>query len=146
MRNDNSAPGEASTSGKDAIRQLLHTSPFVDQLSIRLTDLQPGVAKLTLPFAASFATLETNVPVGAIACLIDTAAMAAAWSGAKRAEKQRGTTLGLTIKYLAAANGEDLQATARVLRHAQSLVYLDVEVRSPSGSLVAQGLVAYKLS
>src|ERR1051326_5125471 len=90
MRNDNSAPGEASTSGKDAIRQLLHTSPFVDQLSIRLTDLQPGVAKLTLPFAASFATLETNVPVGAIACLIDTAAMAAAWSGAKRAEKQRG--------------------------------------------------------
>jgi acyl-coenzyme A thioesterase PaaI-like protein len=71
--------------------------------------------------------------------------MVAAWSGADVPGKVRGTTVGLTVSYLAAANGEDLQATATVLRRGQSLTYLDVEVRGASGTLVAKGLVTYKL-
>jgi hypothetical protein len=51
----------------------------------------------------------------------------------------------IIVVYLAAAEKEDLQAIARVLRRGRSLVYLDVEVRSASGSAVARGLVTYKL-
>lgn len=136
---------DASSSGAAFIRQFLPVSPYVAHLGIRLTDLQPGVATLTLPFTMPLVTIGTIVHGGAIASLIDTAAMVAAWSDIEMPEKPRGTTVGLTVTYLAAANGEDLRATARVLRRGRSLVYLDVEVHSSAGDLVAKGLVTYKL-
>ena len=145
MANNTPASGDAPTSGAEFIRQFLPTSPFVGYLGMRLTEMQPGLAVLTLPFVPSLTTIGTIVHGGAIASLIDTAAMVAAWSGAELPEKPRGTTVGLTVSYLAAANGEDLQATAKVLRRGQSLAYLDVEVYGASGSLVAKGLVTYKL-
>lgn len=113
--------------------------------NMQLTDIQPGTATLTLPFADSLITLGTIVHGGAIASLIDTAAMVAAWSDAEVPAKACGTTVNLSVAYLAAAEKEDLQAIARVLRRGRSLVYLDVEVRSASGSAVARGLVTYKL-
>jgi uncharacterized protein (TIGR00369 family) len=132
-------------SGADFIRQFLLASPYVGHLGIRLTGLQPGVATLTLPFTAPLVTIGTIVHGGAIASLIDTAAMVAAWSSGEVPEKARGTTVGLTISYLAAATGEDLHATARVLRRGRSLVYLDVDVQGATSGLVGKGLVTYKL-
>lgn len=132
-------------SGADFIRQFLPTSPYVGHLGIRLTDMQPGVATLTLPFADSLVTIGNIVHGGAIASLIDTAAMVAAWSDAPASDNLRGTTVGLTVNYLAPAESEELQATARVLRRGRSLVYLDVDVYSASGTFVAKGLVTYKL-
>jgi len=107
--------------------------------------MQSGVATLALPFNDALATIGTIVHGGAIASLIDTTAMVAAWSGADTPDNTRGTTVGLTVTYLTAANREDLEATARVLQRGRNLVYLDVEVRGASGTLVAKGLVTYKL-
>ena len=104
-----------------------------------------GLAVLTLPFAESLVTIGSTIHGGAIASLIDTAATVAAWSDNTVPENMRGTTVGLTVTYLAPAEGEDLRATARVLRRGRSLVYLDVEVQSVSGTSVARGLVTYKL-
>jgi uncharacterized protein (TIGR00369 family) len=142
---DNRPSGEGSLSGADFIRQFLPTSPYVGHLGIRLTELRPGTAILTLPFTTSLATLGTIVHGGAIASLIDTAAMVAAWSDGEMPEPPRGTTVGLTVTYLAAAQGEELAATASVLRRGRNLVYLDVEVRGATSGLVAKGLVTYKL-
>ncbi len=140
-----STPIEHPLSGADFIRQLFPTSPYVTHLGMQLTAIQPGLAILTLPFSGALATIGTIVHGGAIASLIDTAAMVAAWSDAEAPAKPRGTTVNLTVAYLAAAEKEDLQAIARVLHRGRSLVYLDVEVRSASGSAVATGLVTYKL-
>ena len=129
----------------DFIRQFLPHSPFVGHLGIQLTSMQPDVATLTLPFADSLVTISTTIHGGAIASLIDTAAMVAAWSDATVPDNMRGTTVGLTVTYLAPAEHEDIQAIARVLRRGRSLVYLDVEVQSVSGSAIAKGLVTYKL-
>jgi uncharacterized protein (TIGR00369 family) len=137
--------GAGAQSGADFIRRFLPTSPFVGHLGIRLVDMQPDEATLALPFAEALVTIGTIVHGGAIASLIDTAAMVAAWSGAELPAHVRGTTVGLAITYLAAASHEDLEATARVLRRGRSLVYLDVEVRGASGGAVAKGLVTYKL-
>jgi acyl-coenzyme A thioesterase PaaI-like protein len=71
--------------------------------------------------------------------------MVAAWSEAAVTGNPRGSTVALTVNYLNAAEGEDLQATASVLRRGRSLVYLDIEVRGASGKLVAKGLATYKL-
>ncbi len=136
---------EHPRSGADFIRQFFPTSPYVKHLGMQLTDLQPGMAILTLPFTDALVTIGTIVHGGAIASLIDTAATVAAWSDAEIPAKVRGTTVNLTVAYLAAAEQEDLQAIARVLRRGRNLVYLDVEVRSAAGNAVAKGLVTYKL-
>ena len=82
---------------------------------------------------------------GAIASLIDVAGMVAAWSGVEVTGNPRGSTVALTVNYLAPANNEDLEATATVLRRGRSLVYLDIEVRGASSNLVAKGLATYKI-
>ena len=140
-----STSNNRSLSRADFIRQFLPSSPYVGLLGIELTDMQPDMAVLTLPFASSLVTIGTTIHGGAIASLIDTAAMVAAWSDDAVPENLRGTTVGLTVTYLAPAEGEDIQATARVLRRGRSLVYLDVDVKSLSGTSVARGLATYKL-
>lgn len=133
------------TSGADVMRQFLPTSAYVSHLGMRLADMGPGMASLTLPFSEQLVTIGTTVHGGAIASLIDTAAMVAAWSDVEAPDRLRGSTVALTVNYLAPANAEDLRATATVLRRGRSLVYLDVEVLGASGALVAKGLVTYKI-
>jgi uncharacterized protein (TIGR00369 family) len=143
MSSPNLTPG---MSGEEIMRQFVPASPFVGHLGMRLSDIQPDTATLTLPFTPALATMGTIVHGGAIATLIDTTAMAAAWAATDVPQNLRGTTVSLTVTYLAAANNEDLQATARVLRRGRNLVYLDIEVQGlSSGTLVAKGLVTYKL-
>jgi uncharacterized protein (TIGR00369 family) len=140
-----SMPGNRSQTRAEIIRQFLPTSPYVCHLGIQLIDMQPDVATLRLPFADSLVTIGTTMHGGAIASLIDTAAMVAAWSDDSVTENLRGTTVSLAISYLAPAEHEDIQATAHVLRRGRSLIYLDVEVQSVSGKGIARGLVTYKL-
>jgi len=138
-------PSGQPASGADFIRQFFPHSPYVAHLGMQLTDMRPDVATLTLPFTEAVVTIGTIVHGGAIASLIDTAAMVAAWSGAELPARARGTTVNISVAYLAAAEHEDIQAIARVLRRGRSLVYIDVEVSGASGRAVAKGLVTYKL-
>ena len=129
----------------ETIRQFLPTSPYVGHLGIQLVSMEPGMATLLLPFKDELITIGTVVHGGAIASLIDTAAMVAAWSEGESPAKMRGSTVSLTVTYLAPAQHEDLQAIAHVLRRGHSLVYLDIEVHTISGNIVAKGLATYKL-
>ena len=145
MSTSSNLPFDTALSGEEIMRQFFPTSPYIAYLGIQLTEMQPDMAILTMPFRDELVTIGTTVHGGAIASLIDTAAMVAAWSGATVPANGRGTTVGLTVNYLAAAQGEDLKAIARVLRRGRSLVYLDVEVQNAAGMLVAKGLATYKL-
>jgi uncharacterized protein (TIGR00369 family) len=131
--------------GEEIMRRFLPSSPFPGHLGIRLVDMGPGSATLGLPFAEALVTAGTTVHGGAVASLIDTAGMVAAWSGGDVPDRLRGSTVGLTVSYLAPADGEDLQASATVLRRGRSIVHVDVDVRTASGTAVAKGLVTYKL-
>jgi uncharacterized protein (TIGR00369 family) len=131
--------------GEEIMRRFLPSSPFPGHLGIRLVDMGPGTATLGLPFAEALVTAGTTVHGGAVASLIDTAGMVAAWSGGEVPDRLRGSTVGLTVSFLAPADGEDLQASATVLRRGRSIVHVDVDVRTASGSAVAKGLVTYKL-
>jgi uncharacterized protein (TIGR00369 family) len=140
-----SSPVEGSSSGAEIVRQFMAASPYVGYLGIQLVTMQPGVAMLILPFKDSLVTIGTIMHGGAIASLIDTAAAVAAWSDVDASTSGRGTTVNLTVSYLAPAEGEDVQAVARVLRRGRNLIFLDVEVTSASGRAIAKGLVTYKL-
>ena len=138
-------PDNTAQTRAEIIRQFLPTSPYAGYLGIQLIDMQPDMATLKLPFTNSLITIGTTMHGGAIASLIDTAAMVAAWADDAVPENMRGTTVSLSVTYLASAEHEDIQATARVLRRGRSLVFLDVEAQSVSGKSIARGLVTYKL-
>ena len=67
-----SMPGNTSQTRADIIRQFLPTSPYVGHLGIQLTNMQPDVATLTLPFTNSLITIGTTMHGGAIASQVDT--------------------------------------------------------------------------
>lgn len=137
--------GHDACRGIELVRHFLATSPFAGHLGMELEVIEPDVARLAMPFRAPLATVGDLVHGGAISSLVDTAATAAAWSIADVPESPRGSTVGMSVDFVAPARGETLTASARVLRRGRSLCFCDVDVADAAGALVARGLVTYKL-
>lgn len=138
-------PDNISQTRAEVIRRFLPMSPYSNYLGIQLVDMQPDMAILELPFTDALITIGTTIHGGAIASLLDTAAMVAAWSDETVADNLRGSTVSLSVTFLAPAEREDIKAIARVLRRGRNLVFLDVEVQTVSGENIARGLVTYRL-
>ena len=134
-----------ATTGTDVIREFLPHSPFVGHLGIELVALDDGQAELRLPFRDEVVTIGRTVHGGAVATLVDTAAMAAAWAGADVPEQLRGSTVALSVSYLAPADGRDVTATARVERRGRRLTTVHVDVHTEDGGQVAVALVTYQI-
>jgi uncharacterized protein (TIGR00369 family) len=66
--------------GAELIAQFLEHSPFVKHLGMELREIEDDRAVLALPFREEVVTIGDVVHGGAVSTLIDTAAMAAAWS------------------------------------------------------------------
>jgi uncharacterized protein (TIGR00369 family) len=133
---------------REIIREFIPSSPLVRHLGIELRALEPDRAELLLPYRAELATMGDVVHGGAIATLIDTAGMAAAWANDEEApEGATGSTVSMTVEYLEAARGGDLLATAVPLRRGRSLCFCEVEVTEPPGErLVAKGVLVYRFA
>lgn len=71
----------------------------------------------------------------------DTAGMAVTWSDDQVPELLGGSTVSLTVNFVAAARGQDLRAVARTVRRGRSLCFSEVEVTDPDGRVVATGSV-----
>jgi uncharacterized protein (TIGR00369 family) len=132
--------------GAALARGWLDNSPFVAHLGIAMEQMEPDRAVLSMPFADSLPTVGDVVHGGAISSLIDTAAAAAAWSGAEVPERPRASTVGLTVNFLRPARGEGVSADARVIRRgASGLGVCEVKVTAEDGTEVATALVTYQL-
>ncbi len=129
---------------QEVIAQFIPASPLVKHLGIELQALEPDRAELLLPYRVELATMADVVHGGAIASLIDTAGMAAAWADDEEPEALAGATVSMTVDYVAAARGQDLLATATVARRGRSLAFTDVRVTEPGGRLVAKGSLVYR--
>jgi uncharacterized protein (TIGR00369 family) len=136
----------APADGAGLARGWLESSPFVAHLGIRLDDMEPDRARLSMPFSDSLPTMGEVVHGGAISSLIDTAAAAAAWSGAEMPERIRASTIGITVDFLAPARGRGITADARIVRRGGSgLCFCEVNVTDDAGEQVALALVTYQL-
>ena len=89
-------------------------------------------------------TAGETVHGGALATLIDSAGVVAAWSNVTDAPS-RGATVNLSVSFMAAAQAVDVFAEARVIRRGRSLVFVDIDVTDARGQPVAKGLLTYKL-
>jgi uncharacterized protein (TIGR00369 family) len=130
--------------GGGLMRELVPRSPFAVYLGIQLVELGDGRAVLRLPFRQELVTIGSTVHGGAIATLVDTAAMAAAWACAEVPDPPRGSTVGLTVDYLAPANGRGIEAVASVVRRGRRLTTLRVDAHAEE-THVATALVTYQI-
>ncbi len=128
----------------EIMRAFVPASPFAKELGIELVDLQPDHAELRLPWAPRLATIGDVVHGGAIAALLDTAGMAAAWSDDVEPEKTAGATVSMTVSYTAAAVASDLTAHASVVRRGRSLCFCEVKVTDADGTVVAHGSMVHR--
>ena len=129
---------------REIIRAFVPNSPFVGLLGIELVDVEPDRARLRLPYRPELATIGDVVHGGAIAALLDTASMAAAWSDDTVPESVAGATVSMSVDYVAAARGVDLLATGRAVRRGRSLCFCEVEVTEPDGGVIAKGLAVHR--
>ena len=120
------------------IREVLIGSVIARALGISLDTVEVDRIVLRLPFSPQNVTLGRIVHGGVIATLIDVAGAAASFSGV--GPDMRGATSTLAISYLAAADGADLVAEARIIQRGRSQTVAEVIVRSGDGRLVAQAL------
>jgi uncharacterized protein (TIGR00369 family) len=133
-------------SGAEVITQFLLHSPFALHLGMRLDVIEADRARLVMPYRDELATIGDTVHGGALTSLVDTAAMTASWSAHDVSGGElRGTTVGLSVDFVAAARGSEVTADARVIRRGRSLCFCEVDVTDADGALVVKGLVTYKL-
>jgi uncharacterized protein (TIGR00369 family) len=131
-------------SRREIIKAFIPNSPHAAQLGIRLRSIGTDEAVLELPYRPELATIGDVVHGGAIGALIDTAAMAAAWATDDVPENPGGSTVALSVNFVAAASGVDLRAEARVASRGGRLSFCEVRVTDPEGGVVAHGIATYR--
>jgi uncharacterized protein (TIGR00369 family) len=129
---------------REIIQAFVPNSPLVGHLGIELAEIELDRAVLLMPFRPELATMGDVVHGGAIAALLDTASMAAAWSDDTEPEATAGGTVSMNVDYVSAARGVDLVATALAVRRGRSLCFCEVTVADPDGKVIAKGLAVHR--
>jgi uncharacterized protein (TIGR00369 family) len=133
---------------RELIRDFIPASPLVRHLGMELRTLEQDLAELFLPYRPELATFGDVVHGGAIATLIDTTAMAAAWADDEEVQPNAtGSTVSMTVDYVDAARGGDLLATGKPVRRGRSICFCEVTVTEPPGErVVARGSAVYRFA
>lgn len=136
---------ELSSAAHDYIHGVITTGPFGSHVGLSIDEAVVDRVVVRMHGAPHVMNGLGIVHGGATATLIDTAATAAAWASPDVKTTTRGTTVALTINYLAGARPGDLIAEGRVISRGGTLTIVDVIVRDESGATTAKGQVTYKL-
>jgi uncharacterized protein (TIGR00369 family) len=118
---------------------------YVRKLSITPLHQSPGRVRLGMPCTPLHVDERGQMHAGALASIVDIAAVAASWSLVPRREGSRGSTIGMQVSYPTGA-AEDVVADAHVQQRSEELLFSTVHVTTAaSGQLVAMGQVSYRL-
>jgi uncharacterized protein (TIGR00369 family) len=128
------------------VRAAIVSSPYGETLGVACETIEEDRVRVRLPFRPEVTTIGDMVHGGAIASLVDVAGTGAAWANPAIQAGSRGTTIGFSIQFMAAARGRDVLADAKVIRRGGSVVFVDVDVHDEKGEHVARASVTYKLS
>ena len=129
---------------RELAEQFVPHSPFAQRLGLTIERLDADGAELRMPFDPQLVTIGDVVHGGAIASLIDTAGVTAAWGDETEVDTLAGATVSLSVDYVAAARSTDVVARARVVRRGRSLCFVTVEAVDDAGRVVATGQLCHR--
>lgn len=135
-----SAP-ELTEAQRQRVERALDSVPFARLLGIQLESVVAGHAVLSLPVRDDHKQNHGVVHGGAIASLIDSAMAFAIIP--LLAEKERTTTVDLTIHYLHPLTEGVAKTSARVVRAGRRIVVVSAEVFDHKERLVATAVSTY---
>ena len=118
--------------------------PYNQSLGIRVESVELDHVRLRVPYKDENSNPGRALHGGVAASTINIAGVLAAWTGIEARPELETGTLDLTVNYLAAAIGEDIVATAQVLRRGKEIIYSEAEVQNDAGKRIATGLVTYR--
>jgi len=105
----------------------------------------PGRVRLSMPYTPEHADEQGRMHAGALASIVDIAAVAASWSLVPRRPGARGSTIAMQVSFPGSA-ADAVVADAHVQQRIEELMFSTVHVTSAaSGQLLALGQVSYRL-
>lgn len=118
---------------------------YVRKLEIAPVHETPGRVRLRMPCTPAHANESGRLDAGALASIVDIAAVTASWSLVPRRPGARGSTIGMQVSF-PATTADAVVADAHVQQRSESLLFSTVHVTSASSAqLVAMGQVSYRL-
>jgi uncharacterized protein (TIGR00369 family) len=139
-------PEDLSRRRDKCLEYIFTKVPYNVTLKLELLEADDSSAKVRMPFQEFVDNGGTTYHGGAVASLLDSAGGAAAWAGHDFARwPARGSTVSLTINFVGAGRDDDLIATAKVVRRAKELQFIDVVIESSSGACVGSGVMVYRI-
>jgi uncharacterized protein (TIGR00369 family) len=127
----------------EAVAAWIEESPYAQILGVGIDAITPECVRLVLPFTEGNTNPGQVLHGGVAASLVALAAQALARASlAPVAAPYHSAALQVT--YLAAAKAEAVIAEARLLRAGRELGFVDVQLRTPGGKEIAQGLVTVR--
>jgi acyl-CoA thioesterase len=116
------------------------TSAYARAIGIEVARLSGRRAHLRLPHRGVNANRYGTLHGGAIASLVEAAALAAVGAGTRAPAE--ATVLDLSVQYVGRAMREAVIAVAEVVRRGRGLTFLTIAVETESGDPVARGVVS----
>ncbi|MER3429607.1 MAG: hypothetical protein C4325_05310 [Blastocatellia bacterium] len=119
----------------------LNSLPLARAMGIRLVDIRPNEAVMTIEFRADLSQPSGILHGGVTATLIDTAMAFAVRT--RLPDDVPTATIDLTVHYLRPHAKGTATCLARVLRAGQKIFTVTAEVKNEEGKLIATALSTY---
>lgn len=118
-------------------------NPYHQSLGIRVLERAPGHGKIVLHKDASTpAGIGGSVHGGVLAAMVDIVMLVAIFAEMREGEVPAGTA-ELSITYLRQAQGDNIYATAEVVKRGRTLSLVEVSIRDDEDRLCARGRTLY---
>jgi acyl-CoA thioesterase len=133
---------EAARAALAAYAERFHLeNPWAKFFNVRIEEMDPGHARLVLPFRTEYTHGLRAVQGGVITSIADAAVAHAIMPMLEPG--QSCTTVELKINFLAPVTKEDMVAEARVIKKGRQIVLGEADVKSPEGRHFARALATY---
>jgi uncharacterized protein (TIGR00369 family) len=130
---------------RQAVAELMPTTPFLAGLGIVFDRYEPDDVVLRLPFREDLTNDGTYYHGGVVASAIDTAGAAAAWSNHDFTKGARASTIAMSVQYVGACKRSDLLCHARTVRRGKELTFTEITATDPDGTVVAHAVQTYRI-
>ena len=121
--------------------EALHGLPFAKLIGMKLVDLQPDEAKISIEMRDDLRQPSGVLHGGVTATLIDTAMAFAVRT--RLAMTEATATIDLTVHYLRPHLAGTFVCTAKIVRAGKRIFTVAADVHSEEGKLIATGISTY---
>jgi uncharacterized protein (TIGR00369 family) len=126
------------------LRDALEKTGFNRLIGAVIDEVTPDFARSRLPFKPELQQPRGFIHGGAICALIDSTAALAILSASASVPKMMAT-ISLNIHFLKGVAEEDVLAEARITHRGRSVVFVEAEAKTLSGTLAAKAQLAFRV-